>query len=417
MEYLKKSRITVDVLVSFAIIIGTLYDFDRRISAHFDWDDPTVGITPYAMFMAGMTFLSLFILFAYGVVNNKNRVFIWVPVFYVFLALASTMINGLYPVQKLPFKFIELFYWVAMMAVAYYSVLNLGTPKYHVAIVALAIPYLAYKFYLARSAEISTDLLLNPVFYISFSMPIVLMIRSKLLKTGLLLLIFVTIVLSYKRMPIIAFVMSIPVYFYCITRSGPDANLWKNLAILFGGIVFVAILVIAFKEVAGLFGLDWGGRMSTLVESGGSGRTWRWQTIISEIISQPAYWLIGHGDESLHMNFKIWAHNDVLEIIYEFGLLCFALYVVFAIKLLRTFFEMKKYKYKHFAAFAVSLVWAFWGGMTDVFINYPYHFLIIALFWGITVADFENSKKEAELNAFGELYWPSYEDEKMMEPS
>ena len=157
--------------------------------------------------------------------------------------------------------------------------------------------------------------------------------------------------------------------------------------------MFVGILAYTFRYLIGTFGLDWAGRMGGLVETGGSGRIDIWRRALSAIKSQPGYLLLGHGYGALASDIR-WAHNDVVEIFYDFGLMGLALYLVFIGKLIRIFFEMKKFGYRHFGAFAVSMVWWFWGAMTDVFVNYPYWFLGIALFWGITIADFENAKKQ-----------------------
>ena len=148
MQYEENTRINslfnVNVLISFAITIGVLIDFYNRTSQYFGGLN-VGGISRYAYFMLAMTVMSILVLLICGVMKNKGGLFIWLPVFYVLSAFLSTVLSGLYPVQRLPFRFVELFYWVAVMLLAYYSVLSLNTAKFHVAIVALMLPLLSYR--------------------------------------------------------------------------------------------------------------------------------------------------------------------------------------------------------------------------------------------------------------------------------
>jgi hypothetical protein len=54
---------------------------------------------------------------------------------------------------------------------------------------------------------------------------------------------------------------------------------------------------------------------------------------------------------------------------------------------------MKKYRYIHFDAFAVSLVIFFFGSMLSILIMLPFWFLNLPFFWGWVIADFHNAKR------------------------
>jgi hypothetical protein len=386
------SLLNLDVLASIAITIGMLFDFGSSISEHFVGSD-VIGVSRYAYFMLALALFSALVLFVYTA-TRRARAFIWLAVLYVIFACISTALCGLYTADKLPYKFVTLFYWVAVMILSYHSVLSLNSLKLHVAMVVLALPILAYIFLTMRysGAAYSGELLLNPVYYVSYLMPIVLLLRSKVLKVSGLLMIFVLIVLSYKRMAILAFAMSLLVYFYCLSRSGPKANIWRNATMFLGAFIFIAMLAFAFRYLAGEFGLDWGARMSSAAETGGSGRLDLWRQILDALAANPSAWLLGNGYEATKLVLSTGAHNDFIEIFYDFGLIGLAVYLIFIVKIIRTFFEMKKVKYRHFGAFAVSLVWFVFGSMLSMLVVYPYWFLGIALFWGITIADFENAK-------------------------
>lgn len=405
----------LDVLASFAILVGMLIRFRSYISGHLVGSGG-MGIEPYAFFMVAITFVSLFILFIRGV-TNKSKLFIWMAVFFVLSAFTSTALSGIYPAARLPFRFVDMFYWVAVMILSYYSVLRLNTPKLHIAIVVLTLPFLSYSFFVMRDAGMgySGTLLLNPVYFISYLMPVVLLLRSRILKVGGLLLIFVVVVLSYKRMAILAYLTSILVYFYYLSRSDSNSKIWKTLTVFMGTIMFVGVLAFSFRYLTGMFGLDWGGRMSDLVEGGGSGRFDIWARILTAFAEQPGRWLLGYGYRAADPLGG--GHNDYIEVLYDFGLIGLILYLMFIGKLVSIFFEMKRLNYKHFVAFAVSLVWLAWGTMFSQLVILPYWFLSLAFFWGITIADFENAKRQAYISEIEDpLYeYQDYDDEGLVD--
>lgn len=393
----------VEVLASFAMLVGMLINFGRLITGYIVGSGYK-GIDPYGFFMLAMTFISILILL-HSSINNKGTLFIWLAVFYVLFAFTSTVLSGIYPVRRLPMRFVELFYWVVVMILSYYSVLSLNTTKFHIAIVVLMLPFLSYKFHTMRYAVVAYQgfLLLNPVFFISFLMPVVLLLRHWIVRASGMLLIFVAIVLSYKRMAILGFLTSILVYFYYLSKTGLNIGLRKVINVFMAAVIFMVVTAFSFRYLVTVERLDWAARMSDIIIGGGAGRLDFWREVFSALAMQPPdYWLFGHGYRSLPLELSYWAHNDFVEILYEFGLLGLTFYLMFVGKIFSIFFKMKRFGYRHVPAFAVSLVWYFWGAMTDVFINHPYWSLGIALFWGITIADFENAKRQKYISEMEE---------------
>lgn len=265
-----------------------------------------------------------------------------------------------------------------------------------------------------RAAFSRSMLALNPVFYISFLMPTILLMRSKILKISGLLLIFVTILLSYKRSAIVAFVTSIPVYFYARNVINPSGKFKKLTLLIFSGTFLLLLLFFTFKYTSGALGLDWAGRLENLTTGGGSGRIDKYVGYLGLLGSQSIYhWIMGHGYLATEYTAFSWAHNDILEVLYGFGLVGLTFYLLFIVQLVKIFFDMKRCKYKHFDAFAVSLVIFFWGTMLSMLIILPYWFLNLAFFWGWIIADFQNAKGYGDPARIGNpLYtYDDYEDD------
>lgn len=419
MEYIDEpktaSLLSFDVILSLILLIVTLLAFKDTIGGAFSGEEET-RLAPIKFFMLAMVCISFLILLMYGSSVNRENIFLWLAVAYVFLAFFSTLFSGLYVMLALPFKFVRISYWACVLIISYYSVLHLKTFKFHVALVILLLPVLFY-FYLvsmrAGRAWIGNKLALNPVFYISFLMPAVLLLRSKILKIGGVLIIFVAVLMSYKRSAMLSFLTAIPVYFYALINSGSNAKLKKLVPILFGGTFLLILFVVLFKFVSGAADLDWAGRLEGLTTDRGAGRLDRYIGYLSMISSQPFIkTIMGNGYWATQFTRYSWAHNDIIEVLYDFGLVGLTLYLLFIGQLAKLFFQMKKYKYKHFDAFAVSLVLFFWGSMVSMLIMVPYWFLNLAFFWGWVIADFHNAKISGDPEKIGNpLYAYAYEYE------
>ena len=244
-------------------------------------------------------------------------------------------------------------------------------------------------------------------------MPTILLVRSKILKISGLLLIFVTVLVAYKRSAMLSFVTSVPVYLYARSVISTSAKFKKLGLVIVGSTLLVLLLVFTFTYISGAIGLDWGARLEAMSADRGSGRLDRYIGYLSLMGSQSIYhWIVGHGYYTTQYTSLGWPHNDFLEVLYDFGLMGMLFYLLFIWQLVKIFFDMKRCKYKHFDAFAVSLVTFLWGSMVTILIVSPYWFLNLAFFWGWVIADFHNAKRYGDPDKIGNpLYTYIYENE------
>lgn len=398
--------------ISLILLIVTLLAFKSAISEHLSGAEE-MRFAPIKFFMLVICGVSFLILLINGARIDRDNIFLWFAFCYVLVGVFSTFFSGLYEMSALPFKFIRLSYWAWVLIISYYAVLHLKTLKFHVAVVVLLFPILYYFFLvMSQSDKDSSQLLLNPVFYISFLMPVILLLRSKLFKYGMLLMIFAAILISYKRSALLAFATSIPVYLYARISLGNSDKHKKLIPVLFGGVVLVLLLYVIFKFTSGALGLDWAARLEGMTADRGSGRLETYIGYLRLLSSQSVVqWIMGNGYNATEYTVYEWAHNDIIEVLYDFGLAGLTFYFLFIGQLAKVFIQMKKYKYKHFDAFAVSLVIFFWGTMFSMLISVPYWFLNLAFFWGWVIADFHNAQRSGDPEKIGNpLYACAYEN-------
>lgn len=419
-ENIEKGRIgslfKFEVLVSLVLLIVTILAFRNATATHLSYAEET-RLGPYKFFMLAMVFISFLILLMNGARITRDNLFLWVAVFYAFIGIFSTFTSGFFPMESVPFKSVRLSYWVWVMIISYYSVLHLNTLKFHIFIVGVFLPVLFYSFVIMMifgGTSSETMLLLNPVFYISFLMPAILLIRSKVIQISGVLLIFAAVLISYKRSALLSFITSIPVYLYARSAISTSGKFKKLILIMFGSTLLLLLLDFTFSYISSAVGLDWGARLKSVTTDRGSGRLNIYIGYIGLFSHQSFYhWIIGRGHLATEFTQYQWPHNDILEVLYDFGLAGLTFYLLFIGQLAKIFFDMKRCKYRHFDAFAVSLVIFFFGSMISMLIMLPYWFLNMAFFWGWVIADFHNAKRYGDPARIGNpLYlYTDYEDD------
>ena len=107
-------------------------------------------------------------------------------------------------------------------------------------------------------------------------------------------------------------------------------------------------------------------------------------------------WL-GHGwnmvveDSPMYLS----AHNDFLEVIYDFGLPAFFLYIYFVYKLYKSMFLLIRRRSDNAAAFAFSVITFTINSSVAHILIYPFNFIAVAAVWGYILGKEKQSLKLA----------------------
>lgn len=171
--------------------------------------------------------------------------------------------------------------------------------------------------------------------------PLIFFIKWDLYKIILIVFYGAVILLGGKRSVFITYLLCLILYLWFIffakqTKSN-NKSIKKALTIL---CIFIAIAYVITNFSSQIEYLS--DRFSNIQEDRGSGREDIYTAIInsylnSSIISQ----LFGHGYFAVVNKFEIGAHNDYLEILYDYGLFAELSYIFLTIKIL--YFSIKNY--------------------------------------------------------------------------
>lgn len=237
--------------------------------------------------------------------------------------------------------------------------------------------------------------LISSVYYLMFLLPILLLNKNKIIKIVGLIIIFYALLLSQKRTGLVSITVFL-VFYYIFNANLKDKH-WKD--ILKSTFIFlISLLLIIFVTymAAKKYNIELLNKMIRISEDGGSGRTEIWSLIISSFKECSILNLIfGHGFNSVYYNFsfQLSAHNDYLEILYDYGIIGIVLYLLLIRILLKKGFKLLKEKNEIAPSFLASIFFAIAFSLTSHLVIYPTYYLFFCIFWGYCLS-INTEKKE-----------------------
>jgi len=244
------------------------------------------------------------------------------------------------------------------------------------------ITFIFIQLVISNQAKYYKVITLNPIFYILYLVPFLLLSKKSINSYIGLAIVFTSVVLSHKRTALIIWAL-IAVYCFFVQKNVNQNKTNKFVKNMLLSILFVAAIVFIYDYAVKNFNINWLQRLSTISETGGSGRVDRWRQFFIDMKRSNLFeFIAGHGIVYPYY------HNDWMQIFYNTGIIGFILYSVMCVKLVQMYFEMKKAKHEYLVAYGASLIIFFFNSMVGQVIVVPYWFLEIAVFWGLVFGDY-----------------------------
>ena len=312
----------------------------------------------------------------------------------------STMIN-MTDISSLLYDLVmQSFWFLFLLFFTYYSG-DLHPQKMHFVIkictafmVVIGFIYIFWMFYGGNTLVSGA---LNSVYYCLLLLPVIFVQPNKFLMIFSAVVVFLAVLMSGKRAAFIAFVLAlfIPILFLA------DKRKYKLNRILF--LIFLMLLFIGiYYFITSIFNITLFERLAMLSEDGGSGRLDIYRQVLtgfkeSSLVEK----LFGHGFNGVAINRIVWsvdewtgvtstssAHNDFLEVLYDYGLIGFLLYMLMIIRMLKFAFHLRKKNFDCFKMYLCALIIFITMSLFSHLIIYPTYttFLFIFLSWGVNCA-------------------------------
>lgn len=220
----------------------------------------------------------------------------------------------------------------------------------------------------------------NSIYFVFLALPWLLLFRAKIARLSILLLFTGLAVWSMKRSVMLCAVFYWSAYFF-IVLSGKGHKFLR--------IIFVVVLI-----GAGIVGYSYGdeffkGELSERVNreetDEGRNRLAIYSVTAAMIAASPTESLIfGHGHYGVRRDsiLEISAHNDFLEIIYDYGLVIFVLYIGLWVYVVKRCIKLYRDNSEFFLPYAVSLSIFLVMSSVSHLVLYTSNFNYLVLFWG-----------------------------------
>lgn len=287
--------------------------------------------------------------------------------------------------------YFTLFYPILVVYISYYAIIEtqdntLFSYLLFLGFLVLCITYFQYAQMRVLLAAQGSEYLASS-YYMLYLIPIILSCDKKILTVSSLVITFIILVTSTKRGGTVAFVLAFLAYLivkYMLVNKNKAIlrNLIVLIIILYGSI-YIAMDYMSNND---FLIIDRFQRLTTGAQD--ESRYQIWEKTIAMIKNSDLFeFIFGHGYNTVirdnPMGFS--AHNDFLEIMYDFGFIVFVFYVVLHLKLYRKCVSLIKLKSSFAAPFAFSVILFAINSMVSHIIIYPYNAMTFALVWGVLI--------------------------------
>lgn len=240
----------------------------------------------------------------------------------------------------------------------------------------------------------------NEIYFILLLLPWILMIKSGMKRYVLLFLIYVAVLFSFKRTAVIA--ISCSVFSYI----GVSIFVRKKMSKLKMYVVLVLLLIAAFYTATGFNAYTNNflyNRFTSSIDDKGSNRLEIYSATYGMITKMPLLYLFfgnGHFGVEYDSPLGTIAHNDFLEVLYDYGIFCFILYLLLHYLLIRFAISLILANSLYAAPFVSSYVLFFIISLFSHLIIFPSYFMFLTAFWGLVFGIHTNITKKVNLVSF-----------------
>lgn len=288
-------------------------------------------------------------------------------------ALSRSQIYNLLMVPYFPLVF-ACFYMIAREEKKSKTIINI---TFIICILVNMFTIINYQFF-GQQRALASDIYFSLCLY-----PFILLnVTSKKIQNVCTISLFLATFLSGKRAGLIAIIGAILIYNWINSYIHLKKSWNKTITIIGVGLLIWLSFRIDVQNDLGIFN-----RLFRLIDDGGSGRVDIYSIIWGNFKkSSVLEKLFGHGIYKTLDISGFMAHNDLLEILYDYGIVSAVFIVLFYISLVFIAVRMTKRRSKYAPAFCASLIIGFTLSFASFFIVYYTYVTCMAAFWGYCIA-------------------------------
>lgn len=228
----------------------------------------------------------------------------------------------------------------------------------------------------------------NMIYFLALAMPMLLTTRNTRLRNLLLIIISFVCVMSMKRSMILSIVL-----FWGVVCMRNMFKSGKKITAIFLSVLIIGIGYVSFTMVENLSGGNLSSRLDSDQKDVTNGREEIYLITIDMIVnSSPVEFIMGHGHMAVKRDsiLDISAHNEWLEILYDYGLIILFLYICLWLHLIKQWLFHYRENTRFFLPFTLSLCIFVVMSMVSQLVVYISYFLYLVMLWATAEAATED---------------------------
>jgi O-antigen ligase len=392
----KKNNTSINAVFSYAVFINyfvfVLITIYSNSSFEADYAFNLIIILAFSDILM-LSFISINYRYLSSLPSFVILVFIW-----LFWMVTTCLLALKYDASALKYSFVEVLYCPLSFLFFFVLIKSNQTLLSKINIVFLILlafifPLFVLEYNFRKTLLVDSLAVMRDIYFFILLLPWVLLYPKVQWKSVGIVVIIFAVLLAMKRTALLALVLALVVYFLSERIRVRKLIDWRFVVglCLFAAIIFPLYSYIDTQTNSYLLS-----RISSSIDDKGSGRL----DIYNEVIKRQSEstidaWVIGHGHntviKSLPSGFS--AHNDWLEILFDYGLVGLALYSCFHLLLLHKILQLLKQRSYYGPPMAASYCLFFMISLTSHLVLYASYFAYLMAFWGsiFAISESENT--------------------------
>ena len=225
----------------------------------------------------------------------------------------------------------------------------------------------------------------NMIYFLILPVPIILLNCSSKWRFSILLLTSFFALLSMKRSMILAIFLFWAILGFKYLFSNGKKSLAIAMSVIFIGLAYGVVKVVDDITDGGLSSRTVDYEKEDITNGRENIYEITWLMIAN---STPAQYVLGHGHNAVLRDspLEISAHNEYLEIIYDYGLIALIVYLGLWIYVIKQFIFHYRNNTDYFVPYALSICIFAVMSLVSQLVLYVSYFLYLVMFWGIVQA-------------------------------
>lgn len=238
----------------------------------------------------------------------------------------------------------------------------------------------------------------NAVYCVLTVLPFILMSPKRWISYAAILLTFLSVIYSNKRSAFVIFAIAVLPTLWFLTANKVRKMHTKQL-------IIITIIVVFLWQVFSYFEFNYLGghlinRFESVEDDQGSGRFPLWFFVWTQIQqSDFISFLIGHGHNAVGLlGMATASHNDFLDVIYDYGIVMFCIYIAIHIRILKRFIYLYKTHSSFFPSYSFMYITFVVMSCVSILVVQARYLIYMGIYWGAIEAFIEVNRKNELTN-------------------